>query len=60
MTVWVVMGNDYPGAVFASEEAAKKYIEKKIADTPPDQRNSFGHPRIFWRSYKFELQGAKA
>lgn len=52
MSVYVVMGNDYPAAVFATEEAAEAYCVAKRKE-----------PRtsgimIYWRVYEFALQGA--
>lgn len=54
MRVWVIMGNDYPDAVFASEEAANAYVETKKAE--PASQGQFS-PRIYWRAYDFQLQG---
>lgn len=58
MKVWVVMGNDFPDAVFVSREAAEEYCAKERVDEA-DQRirngDKFG-PRIHWRTYEFELQ----
>lgn len=56
MKVYIVMGNDYPDAVFTTEAAAATYCSDKSAETPklPGSRV----PRIYWRWYAFELQGA--
>lgn len=55
MKVYVVMGNDYPDCVFANEAAADSYItEKKKAD--PSFGVKYAAPRIYWRSYEFELR----
>ena len=53
MKVWVVMGNDYPESVFASEAAAKEYVEQKKA--APDYLGKYGDPRIYWNVYEFPL-----
>jgi len=53
MKVYVVMGNDFPDKVFATEEAAEAYcIEKK---SNPENR-VLGISRIYWRVYEFEVQ----
>jgi hypothetical protein len=49
MRVWVVMGNDYPAAVFDTEEAAKSYIKTKDMETGGAERG------IYWRAYDFSL-----
>lgn len=48
--VWVVMGNDYPEAVFATEAAANAFI-----DTKPKPANMWER-RIYWRAYEFEVR----
>lgn len=48
MDVWVIMGNDYPDAVVASEEAADAYCANKKAGRPDG--------RIYWRAYKFTME----
>jgi hypothetical protein len=51
--VWVIMGNDYPEAVFDNEEAAEQDVEarKKL-----DKIEHRGMTKIYWRAYKFTLQ----
>ena len=50
-TIYVIMGNDYPSAVFASEERAEAYCDvRKKARKPSDMG-----PRIYWRWYKFPV-----
>ena len=56
MKVWVIMGNDYPDSVFASEEAAEKYIAGKKAEHLRAQQLGGGFSRIHWRSYEFEVK----
>lgn len=56
--VYVVMGNDYPEAVFSNEAAADKFIEKKRAEDRREDRpwpNSLA-PRIYWRHYEYEVR----
>lgn len=54
MKIFVIMGNDYPDAVRASEEAAQEYVDEQNAESkkkhgPLDSR------RVYWRYYDFEL-----
>ena len=49
-TVYVVMSNDFPDAVFSDERKADAYVEKKRQERKP----GFGRP-IFWRWYDFHL-----
>jgi hypothetical protein len=62
MRVHVVMGNDFPDAVFTSSETAEAYCEqKRAADRERDKRDGrpdYGSPRIHWRAYDFELKEA--
>ena len=51
MRVFVLMGNDYPGAVFADETAANQACKERAAEDDVPGR------RIYWRLYPFELQG---
>lgn len=44
--VFVVMGNDYPDAVFDTEAAAEAYCAKQRPH----------NDRIYWRVYEFEVQ----
>lgn len=50
MKVYVVMGNDYPEAVFVEELTALQYCKKR------DAENKKGVARIHWAYYEFELQ----
>lgn len=50
MKVFVVMGNDFPDAVFAKEADAEAYCESKR-----DGNATHGH-RIYWRVYGFDLR----
>jgi hypothetical protein len=45
-TVWVVMGNDYPDAVFSTEEAAEAHCALQRLKTK----------RIHWRVYGFAVR----
>jgi hypothetical protein len=63
MTVYVVMGNDYPAAVFSTEEAAKTYCETATAKHEAEMRKMFGArgfwPRIYYRPYGFKIDAEK-
>ena len=48
--VYVVMGNDYPDAVFLDEKKAKEYCAVKKAKNKPGERI------VYWRYYEFEVQ----
>ena len=51
---WVVMGNDYPAGVFASEASADEFIrfKKWWHLIQPDYQRS----HIHWRHYEFTLE----
>lgn len=52
MQVYVVMGNDFPDAVFDSEAAAEAYCEiQRMAD-----KRAAAAATVYWRVYEFELQ----
>jgi hypothetical protein len=53
MKVHVVMGNDYPAAVFDDDKKAAAFVDKM--KVTPENISKFGHPRIHWRAYEFEL-----
>lgn len=46
MRVYVVMGNDYPNGVYASEREAQAFCDAQPKDKPP---------HIYWRVYPFDL-----
>ncbi len=50
MRVYVVMGNDFPDAVFAKADDAEAYCKREDAKNIPHTQ------RIHWRFYDFELQ----
>lgn len=60
--VFVIMGNDYPNAVFDDQEAAEKYIYKKNCEHPDYDKLNRKYPlicrqtRIHWRWYQFEVR----
>ncbi len=54
-TVHVVMGNDFPEAVFLSIDRANEFIDKKRAEDDERLKKDRG-PRIYWRSYTFEIE----
>jgi hypothetical protein len=57
MKVWVVMGNDYPDAVFSSEKAADDFIaEKKREHEAKAHHEGGAHWKIYWRAYEFDLR----
>lgn len=51
MTVWLVMGNDRPDGIFATEEAAERYCQAQLDDKKYGQR-------IYWRTYQFKVRSA--
>lgn len=53
MKVFVVMGNDYPDAVFKKERKAEEYCQSKRRAHL--DAGSTGM-RIHWRVYEFELR----
>lgn len=60
--VYVIMSNDYPDRVFANQEDAERYVErreeeeKKLLAIPISRRP---RGRIHWRVYPFPLSGAE-
>lgn len=48
--VYIVMGNDFPDAVFRTEEGAEKYCHEKPKIDAASNR------RIYWRWYEFEVK----
>ena len=50
MKVYVVMGNDYPEAVFKLEAQAVKFCSDKKKERGTQK------PVIYWRTYEFELR----
>lgn len=48
LVAYVVMGNDFPDAVFSTEDDAEKHCR--------DQK--FKNSRIYWRMYRFEVRGS--
>ena len=51
MKVFVVMGNDFPDAVFSNEALAEAYMTTKKNEDP---RKGYGN-RIHWRCYEFDV-----
>lgn len=49
MIIHVVMGNDFPDAVFSSETLAEEYCERRRVDDRREGR------RIYWRVNSFEV-----
>lgn len=59
MRVWVLMGNDFPEAVFASrEEAEQEVAARKKLDEIERQQVRRLSPKIYWRAYEFKLKGS--
>lgn len=52
MKTFVVMGNDFPDAVFASEDLAEAYC---VEQRKLNGKNTT--PHIYWKVYAFDLQG---
>lgn len=52
MRVWVLIGNDYPAAVFEDEAQAQQVLTRcqQLAKT---HERAF-YPHVFWRLYEFE------
>ncbi len=55
MIVYVVMGNDFPAAVFANEQDAQQHCEQESSKN--ERRKQDGYGAIYWRVYPFALQG---
>lgn len=58
MRVYVVMGNDYPDAVFTTEALADEYCRQAAANVGALRVAGLGGPKIHWRYYDFELHSA--
>jgi hypothetical protein len=54
--VFVVMGNDFPAAVFTTEQAAEDYCVDQREETEAKRKRGEGSGRIYWRVYPFDLQ----
>jgi hypothetical protein len=52
VTIWVVMGNDYPDSVWSSERAAEAAVGRAKAQ---DKRLRPGKPPIQFKAYPFQL-----
>ena len=50
-TVYVVMSNDYPAAVFSDENCAQDFCHAKHKE----QREKLGHTRVRWGVYDFDI-----
>jgi hypothetical protein len=53
MQVYVVMGNDFPDAVFSTQDAADDYVARRKLEDNPSGDGWFR--RVHWRHYNFEL-----
>lgn len=56
MKVYVVMGNDYPEAVFSRYDDAAAFIVKKQKEP---RTSPYPGPGIYWRSYSFTMDEHK-
>jgi hypothetical protein len=54
-TVYVVMGNDFPEAVYEEEGDAIAFVDAKKEEETKKQSSDLY--RIYWRYYDFELKG---
>lgn len=54
MKIFVIMGNDFPDRVFADEAKADAFCKEKM-DEQRVGLKPYEHPRIYWRSYEFEV-----
>ena len=55
-TVWVVMENDFPAAVCASETLAETFIDDKVREAKKRQVPPGPYPRVYWRAYPFQVR----
>lgn len=53
--VYIVMGNDYPAAVFSDKKIAEAYCYKKKKEEKPHESAVWKGTQIYWRSYEFTL-----
>lgn len=53
-TVFVVMSNDFPDAVFSDEPKAEAYCKKRM-DFQREGLKPYETPRIYYRVYDFEV-----
>lgn len=51
--VYVVMGNDFPAAVYENESAAAEHCKRETAKN--GKRKADGYSAIYWRAYGFPL-----
>jgi len=61
MKVFIVMGNDFPATVFATEQGAEDFCtrsresQKKVQELAKAQNPHSYFARIYWRVYDFEV-----
>jgi hypothetical protein len=58
MRAWVIMGNDYPDAVFLSAAEADAYVAAAKREQEA-MRDDDCRKRIYWRHYEFEISGGE-
>lgn len=55
--VWVIMGNDYPESVYASEKGAEAEVDRLKKNDEERLKNQSGHGvKVYYRPYEFELE----
>jgi hypothetical protein len=52
MKVYVVMGNDFPEAVFSKEKDAEAFCAEKVGKKP---HKGLPAAHVHWRTYEFKL-----
>lgn len=50
--IYVIMGNDFPSGVVSTKANAERIVKEKM-----DRQKEKGPTRIYWRWYKFVLDG---
>lgn len=57
MKVFVVMGNDFPAEVFATEQDADDFcVDMREEGKELAKKHPYPRARISWRVYEFEVQ----
>jgi hypothetical protein len=55
MKVYVVMGNDFPAAVFSTLEKSEIFCDEKRKEDKMRKDQGLGPP-VYWRVYEFEME----
>ncbi len=53
--VYVVMGNDFPEAVFTDPAEAQAFCDRRREEDAPITTRLMPSPRIYWRFFPFKL-----